>query len=86
MKRLCEALKQKNIPVEINVLGLWTGRRYPGKRFLELAKETGNTAILGIDAHAPEQITNREAIQRAEALCEEFELPLVDGDLLTKDS
>ena len=86
MKRLCKALKQKNIPVEINVLGLWTGRRYPGKRFLELAKETGNTAILGIDAHAPEQITNREAIQRAASLCEEFGLPLVDRDLLTKDS
>jgi histidinol-phosphatase (PHP family) len=82
MKRLCEALKEKDIPVEINILGLSTGRRYPGKRFLELAKETGNTAILGIDAHAPEQILNGEAIKKAELLCEEFGLPLVDGDLL----
>lgn len=82
MKRLCEALKAKEIPVEINVLGLWTNRRYPGKRFLEIAKETGNSAIIGVDAHAPEQLLNEEAIRKAKLLCEEFELPLVDGDLL----
>jgi len=83
MRRLCEALKQKNIPVEINVLGLWTGRRYPGKRFLELARETGNKAIIGVDAHAPEQLLNAEAVVRAKALAEEFGLPLVDKDLLS---
>ena len=82
MKRLCLALKEKNIPVEVNVLGLAEGRRYPSRRFLQLAKETGNSAIIGIDAHAPKQLKNIEGIQRAEALCREFELPLVDGDLL----
>jgi len=82
MRRLCEALKKRDIPVEINVLGLAEGRRYPSKRFLQLAKETGNTAILGIDAHAPEQILNSEAIRKAKCLCEEFELPLIDGELL----
>lgn len=82
MKRLCEALKKKNIPVEINVLGLSEGRRYPGRRFLQLAKEAGNSAIIGIDAHAPQQLLNREAIRKAELLCHEFGLPLVDGDLL----
>ena len=84
MKRLCEALKAKDIPVEINILGLWEGRQYPGKRFLEIAKETGNTAIIGIDAHAPKHLLNKDAIKKAELLCEEFGLPLVDGDLLKK--
>jgi len=82
MKRLCEALKEADIPVEINVLGLWTGRRYPGRRFLELAKETGNTAIIGVDAHAPEHLLNKEAIEKAVALTGEFGLKLVDGDLI----
>lgn len=84
MKRLCEALKAKDIPVEINILGLWEGRQYPGKRFLEIAKEIGNTAIIGIDAHAPKHLLNEEAIKKAKLLCEEFGLPLVDGDLLKK--
>ena len=82
MKRLCEALKEKNIPIEINLLGLSEGRRYPSGRFLQIAKETGNTAIIGIDAHAPEQLLNKEVVRKAELLCKEFALPVVDGDLL----
>lgn len=82
MKRLCVALKEGNIPVEINVLGLWTGRRYPGRRFLELARETGNAAVIGVDAHAPEHLLLTEAVEKAKALTEEFGLPLVDKDLL----
>lgn len=84
MKRLCEALKNMDIPVEINILGLSEGRRYPSGRFLALAKETGNKAILGIDAHAPNQLLNAEGIAKGKALCESFGLPLVDGDLLKK--
>ena len=84
MLRLCQALKEEDIPVEINVLGLWTGRRYPSGRFLQLAKETGNKAIIGVDAHAPEQLLNAEAVEQAKALAERFGLPLVDGDLLGK--
>lgn len=84
MKRLCEALKEKEIPVEINMLGLWTGRRYPSRRFLELARENGNKAIIGVDAHAPEHLLMKEAMEKATALAEEFGLELVDGDLLQK--
>ena len=82
MKRLCEVLKEKDIPVEINVLGLNEGRRYPSRRFLELAKETGNTAIIGIDAHAPQQLLNTAMIEKARMLAQEYELLLLDGDLL----
>lgn len=84
MKRLCEVLKELDIPVEINVLGLSEGRRYPARRFLELAKETGNKAIIGVDAHSPKQLLNAEAVERAKGLCREFGLPVVDGDLLEK--
>ena len=82
MKRLCVALKEADIPVEINILGLWEGRQYPARRFLELAKEVGNKAIIGMDAHSPGQLLNREAVERAKVLCAEYNLPLVDGDLL----
>ena len=84
MVRLCKALKELDIPVEINVLGLSEGRRYPAKRFLELAKETGNEAIVGIDAHSPKQLLNMETVERAKVLCKDYQLQLVDGDLLRK--
>lgn len=84
MKRLCEALKEKDIPVEINMLGLWTGRRYPSERFLKLARETGNKAIIGVDAHAPGDLLLKEAMEKAIALTEKFGLELVDGDLLNR--
>ena len=84
MKRLCEALKEADIPVEINVLGLSERRQYPSGRFLALAQKTGNKAIIGIDAHSPEQLLNSEGIANAVALCKEYGLPLVDGDLLAE--
>lgn len=84
MKRLCEAMKKADVPLEINILGLWEGRQYPAKRFLKLAQETGNKAIIGMDAHAPVQLLNRETVERAKALCAKYQLELLDGDLLKK--
>lgn len=81
MKRLCKAMKKADVPLEINILGLWEGRQYPAERFLKLAQETGNKAIIGMDAHAPEQLFNKETVERAKKLCEKYQLELVDGDL-----
>jgi len=82
MRRLCAGLKAADIPVEINLLGLADGRRYPSNRFLKLAKETGNRAILGIDAHSPEQLKNLEIRERGKNLAQSFGLELIDTDLL----
>ena len=45
MTRLCQYL-----------LGAVDGRHYPSKRFLDIASKVQNKAIIGIDAHSPEQI------------------------------
>lgn len=82
MLPLCRLLKEKDIPIEINVLGVADKRHYPVPRFLKLAGEVGNSAILGIDAHAPGQIQNRTAISEAEKLCETYGLELVEKMLL----
>lgn len=82
MERLCRYLKEKNIPVEINMLGLWTGRRYPSKNFLKIAERVGNSAIIGIDAHSPEEIFHYDVFERGRELCKEFHLPIVDKDFL----
>ncbi len=78
MIQLCTYLKEKDIPVEINLLGLWTHRNYTSRRFLSIAQKVGNSAILGIDAHAPEQLLNSEAEALGVSLCKEFGLPLCE--------
>lgn len=83
MKRLCEALKAADIPVELNMLGLAEGRQYPCRKFLKIAQEVGNKAIIGMDAHAPEQLRQPELVQKGLRLCQEFGLSVVDGDLLS---
>ncbi len=82
MKQLCVAAKEADVPLEINILGLWEGRQYPTERFLKIAEETGNKVIIGMDAHAPKQLLNVETVERAKELCRAYQLTLVDGDLL----
>ena len=61
---LCEAAKRLNMPLEYNVLGYTRrirgrardGMGYTTREFWEIAAETGNRAIIGVDAHAPEQL------------------------------
>lgn len=52
-RRLCEGAKKLGIPLEVNILGLLSGRRYPSDRFFGIAKSVGNDMILGVDAHEP---------------------------------
>lgn len=74
MKRLCEAMKESNIPLEMNILGLLTGRNYPNGRFWDIAKAVGNRVIIGMDAHTPEQLLNQNYVEKAKLLCEGMEI------------
>lgn len=76
-RRLCEYLKSKNSPVEINLLGVVEGRHYTSERFLKIAQEVGNSAIIGIDAHTPDRMCNLSMHDRCVQLAERFGLPLV---------
>lgn len=83
IEKLCRYLKEKDIPIELNMLGLWTGRHYPSKQFLKIAGQVGNSAVIGIDAHSPKEILNYEAFRKGEELCKEFHLPIIDKDFLS---
>ncbi len=74
MTRLCEYLKKKESPVELNLLGALQKRNYPSDRFLRVVQKTGNTCILGIDAHAPAQILNMEGYERCICWIEKYGL------------
>lgn len=78
MRRLCLYCKEKNIPMEYNLLGALEGRHYPSERFFALAGEVGNEIIIGIDAHDPKQIGKIEPYEKALDIIEKYQLKVID--------
>ena len=76
--RMCKYLKEKNHPVEINLLGVRDNRNYTSERFLKIAHEIGNSAIIGCDAHTPSMLSDNEPIEKCLALASKFELPVIE--------
>lgn len=72
MRLLCTEAKSCGIPLEINILGSWSGRNYPNLSFWEMAAEEGCDVILGCDAHAPEHLlkvnTEKKMLEMVEFL------------------
>ncbi len=77
--RLCTYLKEHNIPVEINQLGVEQGRHYPSEKFLSIAQKVGNTAIIGCDAHTPQALSDKNAHEACIKLAEKCGLTLVES-------
>lgn len=51
--RLCKRAKELDIPLEVNLLGINTFRRYPDRKLFEIAEKVGNKIVFGLDAHSP---------------------------------
>ena len=73
-RRLCREVKKRNIPLEINFLGLMEERWYPNEKFWKIAGEEGNTAVFGCDAHTPKAVWNPETEQKALQLAAKYGL------------
>ncbi|MBQ9359595.1 MAG: histidinol-phosphatase [Lachnospiraceae bacterium] len=71
MKRLCEYTSDKEVPLEINGLGMLTGRWYPREDFFKLAVCEGCSFIFGCDAHKPTQVIQPEGIRGMDGFLEE---------------
>lgn len=71
MRRLCRKAKDCGVPLEINLLGQREEKQYPNPVFWRIAAEEGCTAVLGSDAHVPEDVFVPEMIERGEALARE---------------
>lgn len=78
MKRLLECSNRLGLPVEVNVLGIYRDRIYPCEEFLALCRECGCKVILGVDAHLPDQFTDKASIEKAYALVEKYGLEITE--------
>lgn len=81
-RRLCEGAKKLRIPLEINLLGLRTKRRYPDERFFAIAAEVGNEIVVGADAHAPQDVFDLPSEQTARAWAQKLGLRLIEQPIL----
>ncbi len=65
MTRLCIAAKQRNIPLEYNLLGLISKRHYPNPVFWKIASNIGCKVIIGVDCHETYQMGLKEVYNEA---------------------
>lgn len=76
--RICEAAKNANVPLEMNLHGMELKRHYPNIFFWQIVKEHGNPVIFGIDAHSPDSILNKEGYEECVRLTERLGLDVID--------
>ena len=84
MRRLCQAARSCNIPLEINFVGLREGRQYPNPLFWEMAAQEGCQAVLGADTHRPEHLLEREPEEMARKMVSYYGLELLETLQLRK--
>lgn len=63
--RLCKRTKELDIPLEVNMLGLFNNRCYPNKKFWEIAGKIGNKTVIGYDAHTPDFLLKKDVYSKA---------------------
>ena len=78
MRELICAAKQSHTPLEVNLLGMASGRHYPNDRFFEIVAEEDCPVILGMDAHAPKHIQNTEFERSATEMVHRLGLTLLE--------
>lgn len=78
MSRLILAANKKNVPLEINLLGVRTNRHYPKDLFWKTAASLGATAILGQDCHEVAHVCIKSEIEQVERYAEQLGLTLID--------
>ena len=81
-RRLCEGAKALHIPLEINLLGLLTGRHYPNEILFKIAAEVGNDVVIGVDAHDPQYLNDRDLEKKGIDLAAKLGLNLIKLPLI----
>lgn len=77
-RRVCEASKELDIPLEINLLGIFDNRHYPNEAFLKVAGEVGCKMLYGFDAHSPDRAYDKTSLEKAEQLAKKYNINIID--------
>lgn len=77
-RRVCEASKELDIPLEINLLGIFDNRHYPNDAFLKVAGEVGCKMLYGFDAHSPDRAYDKASLEKAEQLAKKYNINIID--------
>ena len=77
MKKICEAAKEYETPLEINFLGIREGRIYPREFFWQIAGEVGAPVTFGMDAHSKEAAQDTESLKVASELVKRYSLKYI---------
>ncbi len=82
MRRLCRETKKLNIPLEINLLGIWNGRPYPNPAFWQIAGQEGCPVVTGSDAHQPDKVYQPDTYARAMDIVRKYGLNYIGEEEL----
>lgn len=86
MSRLCAYAKEKDMPLEFNLLGFETKRHYPNDTFWQIASKYQNKAIIGYDAHTPDSLLNDKVYNQAYNYLKSLDVELIDSIKLKKET
>ena len=78
VRPMCAMARELGIPLELNLEGVRKKLHYPNPVFWQVAKEEGCQAVLGADAHSPDQISDPEAERAALKLAQSYGLTVLD--------
>lgn len=77
MRRICVASRECRIPLEINFLGIRTGRCYPNEAFWEIAGQEQAPVTFGLDAHQSQDACDPQSYEKAMAMVERYNLDYI---------
>ena len=83
MSELCRYAKERDIPLEFNLLGYENGRNYPNPEFWDIAAETGNKVVLGYDAHSPEVLLHGDSADSCLSILKSHGITTIDFEEIT---
>ncbi len=74
MRKICQASREYNIPLEINFLGIREGRHYPSETFWKLAGKEKSPVTFGFDSHSPEYAFDGDSYIVAKEIVKKYKL------------
>ena len=84
MRKICEASRRYNIPLEINLLGIYENRAYPNKDFWKIAGECQAPVTFGFDAHDVHRVFDDKSLKIAEDMVKIFNLNYIGKPKILK--